>query len=242
MLDNYYDFYDFEEYQDVISIITKGKFGKEIINSLALPKELDSLDFKLNILHLETKEWEDLSANEIVFVVADVLIEEEWIKICQARPKFVVAIGCCIPKEIKLDGCSIYETQVEACAKTILAIMFSVSYNFFRWEWEQMRDVLLQQEKQTKAIYIESMEVAELAKLTLKKLADEKIPLTKIKVAICSYFYKDGLYYNDVFDISETLHNEMNPDIQFCHSVILPTFDSNYEENNKIGLNVIVFY
>ena len=229
MLDNYYDFYDFEEYQDVISIITKGKFGKEIINSLALPKELDSLHFKLNILHLETKEWEDLSANEIVFVVADVLIEE-------------VAIGCCIPKEIKLDGCSIYEKQVEACAKTILAIMFSVSYNFFRWEWEQMRDVLLQQEKQTKAIYIESMEVAELAKLTLKKLADEKIPLTKIKVAICSYFYKDGLSYNDVFDISETLHNEMNPDIQFCHSVILPTFDSNYEENNKIGLNVIAFY
>ncbi|HHF1962191.1 hypothetical protein MY608_01580 [Haemophilus influenzae] len=76
-----------------------------------------------------------MSGSQIVFVVADTLIKEEWIKTFQANPKLVGAIGCCIPKKIGLDGCSISETQIEIYAKTILAIMFSVSYNFFRLDW-----------------------------------------------------------------------------------------------------------
>ncbi|XNR33628.1 hypothetical protein MYT67_06135 [Haemophilus influenzae] len=47
-----------------------------------------------------------------------------------------------------------------------------------------MRYALLQQEKQTKDIYIESMETTELAKSALKKLVDEKIPLTQIKTVL----------------------------------------------------------
>ncbi|AWP54102.1 hypothetical protein BV006_00712 [Haemophilus influenzae] len=153
-------------------------------------------------------------------MVADKLIKEEWIKIFQAKLKFVVAIGCCIPKEIGLDGCSICEIQVEAYAKMMLAIMSGVSYNFFRFEWRDMRYALLKQEKQTKAIYIESMEATELAKLALKKLVDEKIPLTQIKKLLCFYFYKGGLYLGNIFDISEILHNEIHPDAESFSSVI----------------------
>lgn len=222
-----------------ILIITKGKFGAKIVNTLTLPV---SFSFKLDFWNLDRGTFGDLSNYDMVIVVADKITEKEWTAICQATPSFVVAIGTTVPEEIKFDTYSIYETSVKVYSKTLQSFINAISYsNCVRCDIADIRAVL-RNGRQSKAIYIESMmDLNDLTKLVVKQLTDAKMSSIVAKEILLSLFLPENFIWDEVNKIEYAIYHYIDVEGTIVRNVFCDELDDDKEEQ-KYGLSLVISY
>lgn len=220
-----------EERSAVISIITKGEFGGKVARGL----DLEGLE----ISNLKFEALETLPHNDLVFVIADEISAEEWVKIRKATPDPIVAVGCAIPEETEFDSCAILETSVESCHQTLQAIIGAISREgLVNIDVADVKRVLTLYGKQGTAAYAQSMLAAEAAESTLKQLVDKGASLAQVKGALINIIAGEELNPLDVNVITQTFVEKLNDEAMI---VFGSTLDMN-KSGKELDLSVIVSY
>lgn len=214
----------------VISIVAKGEFGVRVVNSLMYPAEIYCLKFE---------ELEDLSKNDMTFIVADKLNEEEWAKIRRATSNPIVVVGCSMPEEVEFDSCSFNETSTELCSKIIKSIIDILTQEgLVDIDFADIHRILFECGKHAKAGYAENMLAKDATRKILNQLGDKSVSLDKAKGVLINIVAGEQLEFKEVDLITQTIIKKTNQEA----TIIFGTrFDAN-KSGKELDLSVVVTY
>lgn len=225
---------DFEPPLAVISIVTKGDFGKTVANAITLPSTED-----LGIQYFSIQEITPklLSDSDLVFVVADKLSQEEWAKIYQPTQTLIITVGCSAPiSPVPDNSFFINESSVKLCSKTISSIMNAIwGEGLFQVYFADIIYILAKCGDVGFSSHVPTVLVENAAIEALKQLSDKPILLQDIKGVLVNITGNDKLELYEIEAIVSKLLEELNKDVDI---IIAALFEPTIEDN-KVDLNVI---
>lgn len=220
----------------VISIVTKGAFGKKVANTLTLPR-VEHVDVKY--FDIEEVTSENLSGSHLVFVIADEMNKEEWESIYQAQQSiFLVVAGCETPVfPAPQDCCFINEKSELLCSKALSSIMAVVwGRGLIELDLADVRDILGKYETRSVIGYVHSESAEDATQELLKQFYDKAMLLEDAKGILINLVIHPESGFLDINKVTDKLFEVVSDDI---HMAIGVTADFTLLEKDKIDLCMI---